>query len=155
MKKVNMTDTIMRLIRTSTLVICFLYLRSRYGIKIDAYIIVTITVFAWGLTEFLQSQRKEEPQEPETPKHDREDEHIGAAELAIALYEDYLNDDAQSRDNLLWDTLLKHRGHDVSIVSYGDFDSPADVCLECEDCGEVVIDAEIYTICERSDGDQV
>lgn len=55
-------------------------------------------------------------------------------------------------DNLLlWNELLKHRGHNVSIVSYGDFDNPADVCLECEDCGEVVLDAEIYTLCSRND----
>lgn len=25
------------------------------------------------------------------------------------------------------------------------------VCLECEDCGEVVLDAEIYTLCARED----
>lgn len=29
----------------------------------------------------------------------------------------------------------KHRGHKVDIVSYGDWDNPANVCLECEDCG--------------------
>jgi hypothetical protein len=54
-------------------------------------------------------------------------------------------------DNLLWNILLKHRGHHVGIVSYGDPDDPADVCLECEDCNEVVLDAEIYTICARED----
>lgn len=50
---------------------------------------------------------------------------------------------------ILWNALLKHRGHNVSIVSYGDIDNPADVCLECEDCGEVILDAEVYTICAR------
>lgn len=50
---------------------------------------------------------------------------------------------------ILWDMLLKHRGHNVSIVSYGDIDNPVDVCLECEDCGEVVLDAELYTLCAR------
>ncbi len=50
---------------------------------------------------------------------------------------------------ILWNALLKHRGHNVSIVSYGDIDNPADVCLEREDCGEVILDAEIYTICAR------
>jgi len=53
-------------------------------------------------------------------------------------------------EDLLWDLLLKHRGHTVCIVSYGDPNSPADVCLECEDCGEVILDAELYTICARS-----
>ena len=50
---------------------------------------------------------------------------------------------------ILWDTLLKHRGHNVSIVSYGDIDNPVNVCLECKDCGEVILDAELYTICAR------
>lgn len=52
---------------------------------------------------------------------------------------------------ILWNELKKHRGHKVSIVSYGDWDNPADICLECEDCGEVVLDAEIYTLCARGD----
>lgn len=52
---------------------------------------------------------------------------------------------------ILWNELKKHRGHKVSIVSYGDWDNPADICLECEDCGEVVLDAEIYTLCARED----
>ena len=54
-------------------------------------------------------------------------------------------------DNLLWEILLEHRGHNVRIVSYGNVDDPADVCLECEDCNEVILDAEIYTICGRED----
>lgn len=55
-------------------------------------------------------------------------------------------------DNVLWDRLLAHWGHNVRIVKYGDPDNPADVCLECEDCGEVILDAEIYTLCTREDG---
>ena len=54
-------------------------------------------------------------------------------------------------DKILWNELLKHRGHNVNIVSYGDWDEPDDVCLECEDCNEVILDAEIYTICARED----
>lgn len=54
-------------------------------------------------------------------------------------------------DRLLWDILLQHRGHNVSIVSYGDQDDPMNVSLECEDCGMVLLDAEIYTICARED----
>lgn len=53
-------------------------------------------------------------------------------------------------DNLLWNALLNHRGHKVSIVSYGDWNDPADVCLECEDCGEVILDAELYTLQTRN-----
>ncbi len=56
-------------------------------------------------------------------------------------------------DNLLWDALLDHWGHNVRIVKYGDPDAPADVCLECNDCGEVILDAEIYTLCAKEDAD--
>lgn len=45
---------------------------------------------------------------------------------------------------ILWNELKKHRGHNVRIVSYGNWEDPANICLECEDCGEVVLDAEIY-----------
>lgn len=55
-------------------------------------------------------------------------------------------------DNLLWDRLIGHAGHHVEIVMYGDEDSPADVCLECWDCNEVILDAEIYTIIGREEG---
>lgn len=51
----------------------------------------------------------------------------------------------------LWNQLVKHLGHSVSIVTYGNADDPVDVCLECEDCDEVVLDAELYTICARSE----
>lgn len=52
-------------------------------------------------------------------------------------------DHAQFRQDVLNPTL--------EIVSYGDLENPADICLECEDCGEVVLDAEIYTLCARED----
>lgn len=52
---------------------------------------------------------------------------------------------------ILWNELKKHRGHKVNIVSYGDWNAPEDICLECEDCGEVVLDAELYTLCARED----
>lgn len=54
------------------------------------------------------------------------------------------------RDNYLWDKLAEHFGHDVRISVYGDVDDPADVCLECEDCNEVILDAELYTLRARS-----
>lgn len=54
-------------------------------------------------------------------------------------------------DMILWNELKKHRGHKVSIVSYGDYDNPADICLECEDCNEVILDAELYTLYPRED----
>lgn len=69
------------------------------------------------------------------------------------LEEKYASSEEKSDDvnMILWNELKKHRGHKVSIVSYGDWDNPEDVCLECEDCGEVVLDAEIYTLCARED----
>lgn len=57
----------------------------------------------------------------------------------------------ENPNTMLWDILKKHRGHTVNIVSYGDWDNPQDICLECEDCGEVVLDAEIYTLYARDD----
>lgn len=35
-------------------------------------------------------------------------------------------------DMILWNKLRKHRGHKVSIASYGYWDNPADICLECK-----------------------
>lgn len=54
-------------------------------------------------------------------------------------------------DTLLWDELKKHRGHHIRIASYGDWDNPENISLECEDCNEVILDAELYTICGRED----
>ena len=43
-------------------------------------------------------------------------------------------------DQMLWDMLKSHIGHQVRIVAYGDTDDPMDICLECEECGEVILD---------------
>lgn len=51
----------------------------------------------------------------------------------------------------LWNTLLAHWGHRVSVAVYGDPNDPANVCLECDDCGEVVLDAELYTLKAKED----
>ena len=51
----------------------------------------------------------------------------------------------------LWKTLEEHWGHNVRIVKYGDLDAPADICLECDDCGLVILDAELYTLQARND----
>lgn len=57
----------------------------------------------------------------------------------------------EKMNNLLWDLLKDHIGHKVEIVSYGDPDDPVDICLEDVDTNEVILDAEIYTICARED----
>lgn len=52
---------------------------------------------------------------------------------------------------ILWNALKEHIGHHVQIVYYGDKDDPTDICLECEDCCEVVLDGELYTLTARDD----
>lgn len=64
-------------------------------------------------------------------------------EVCSSENQDFKDDDA------LWNLLLKHQNHSVAIVTYGNPDAPADVCLECEDCGEVVLDAELHTLAAR------
>lgn len=53
-------------------------------------------------------------------------------------------------DKILWGIFKEHCGHNVEIVEYG---NGQDYCLECTDCNEVLLDAEIYTICAREDDD--
>jgi len=57
-------------------------------------------------------------------------------------------------NNLLWDALKKHFGHSVEIAVYGNPKDPADVCLECKDCNEVILDGELYTLGARTDIEQ-
>ncbi len=57
-----------------------------------------------------------------------------------------MNDDEK---NLLWDILWKHRNHKLEVARYGGNAAPEDVCLECLDCNEVILDAELYTICPQ------
>ena len=47
-------------------------------------------------------------------------------------------------DNYMAKKLLLHRGHSIECVSYGDWNDPADVCIECTDCGEVLVSAEDF-----------
>lgn len=54
-------------------------------------------------------------------------------------------------NNLLWDILKDHFGHKVEIAVYGDVDNPASVTLEDMDTNEIILDAELYTICARED----
>lgn len=56
-----------------------------------------------------------------------------------------------NKDEILWNLLKEHIGHNVEIVYYGDANNPANISLECNDCGEVILDAELYTICARED----
>lgn len=69
------------------------------------------------------------------------------------LEEKYASNEEKSDDMnmILRNELKRHRGHKVNIVSYGNWDNPENICLDCEDCGEVILDAEIYTLCARED----
>ncbi len=49
-------------------------------------------------------------------------------------------------ENLLYEQLTAHKGHHVEIVSYGDCNDPACTCLECLDCNEIILDAELYDL---------
>ena len=55
------------------------------------------------------------------------------------------------QNTVLWEKLKKHIGHSVEIVCYGDEENPQNISLECNDCGEVIIDAELYTLSARDD----
>ena len=48
------------------------------------------------------------------------------------------------KNNYMFKKLKPHIGHNITCVAYGDINNPADICIECEDCCEVLISAEDY-----------
>lgn len=45
----------------------------------------------------------------------------------------------------MYDILRPHIGHEIVCVCYGkDGEDPVDICIECEDCGTVLISSEAY-----------
>lgn len=44
----------------------------------------------------------------------------------------------------MYERLRPHIGHKVVCSCYGDPDNPADICIECEDCYEVLVSAETF-----------
>lgn len=46
--------------------------------------------------------------------------------------------------NYMYEKLKNHIGHDIVCVAYGDINNPDDICIECEDCNEVLISAETF-----------
>ena len=44
--------------------------------------------------------------------------------------------------NWIFEKLKHHIGHRITCVAYGDYDNPSDICIECEDCNEVLISSE-------------
>lgn len=59
-----------------------------------------------------------------------------------------------NENTLLSDKLKAHWGHELCVTCYKDRNGEvSDVCLECLDCGEVVLDGELYTLKARNDID--
>ena len=46
--------------------------------------------------------------------------------------------------NYMYEKLKSHIGHSIVCVAYGDIDDPIDICIECEDCGCVLVSAEDF-----------
>ena len=47
--------------------------------------------------------------------------------------------------NHMFEKLKPHIGHRIACVAYGEsLDDIADICIECEDCCEVLVSAEDY-----------
>lgn len=60
--------------------------------------------------------------------------------------------DITNDNELLWNALKPHIGHTVHVESYvNNSDEIVDICLECEDCGEVILNSELYTLSARKD----
>ena len=50
----------------------------------------------------------------------------------------------------MYNRLRPHIGHNIVCVAYGEYEKePVDICLECEDCGEVLLSAEDYDFKEE------
>lgn len=49
-----------------------------------------------------------------------------------------------NKNNWMAQKLRSHIGHSVACVHYGDPENPADICIECEDCNEVLVSAEDF-----------
>ena len=47
--------------------------------------------------------------------------------------------------NYMYDKLRHHIGHNIVCACYGkDKENPVDICIECEDCYEVLVSAEDF-----------
>lgn len=46
--------------------------------------------------------------------------------------------------NWMREKLGAHLGHAIVCVPYGDLEDPADICIECEDCGCVLVSSEDF-----------
>ena len=58
------------------------------------------------------------------------------------LYPDE-SDKLEINNNLLYDIMSRHAGHNVSITNYG---AGANMTLECNDCNCVLFDTDVYDL---------
>ena len=79
------------------------------------------------------------------------DEEVDALDNEISsvpyiLYCDTKNKTKDPRVDMkyLYDKFKEHLGHNVICVAYGDIENPVDVCIECEDCGCVLMLSEDF-----------
>lgn len=57
--------------------------------------------------------------------------------------------------NYMYEKLKNHIGHNIVCVAYGDIKNPHDICIECEDCNEVLVSAENFDFEENDDMKEV
>ena len=63
-----------------------------------------------------------------------------------------MNRSEKDKDFLLWEKFNRHCGHHVEIAAWGDENNPmaCNVSLVCEDCQEIILDSELFTIAARN-----
>lgn len=44
----------------------------------------------------------------------------------------------------MYNKLKPHLGHNIVCAYYGSIDNPVDICIECEDCGEILLSVESF-----------
>ena len=47
-------------------------------------------------------------------------------------------------ENYIYEKFKEHIGHNIECVIYGDPENPVDICIECADCGCVLVSAEDF-----------
>jgi hypothetical protein len=50
-------------------------------------------------------------------------------------------------NNLLFERLIEHKNHNVSIAIYG----TECACLECLDCNQIIFDTDVYDLTETEE----
>jgi len=53
-----------------------------------------------------------------------------------------------------YNKLLRHVGHRVVMVHYGEVPEPDNIAIECEDCGEVLMDFNWHDRNAEEDNDE-